>query len=233
MTGLRPAAKLAELRNRPLPGESAAYAEARKALLAEEIAVRRHLTRLAEQRQALPDGPVVQEDYRFRDASGKEVGLIDLFGERDSLVVYFQMYGPERAQPCPMCTNFIAGVSGNVVDIQQRAAFKVAARSPVERQQAVAQDRGLPPIDFVQSLGDAFAIDHGALDPDDGAESPALIVFRRDGDVVRYFYAAEMPAEAADPGQDPRGPVDIAPLWNVLDLTPQGRGADWYPKVHY
>ena len=23
----------------------------------------------------------------------------------------------------------------------------------------------------------------------------------------------------------------IWPLWNVLDLTPQGRGTDWYPKV--
>ena len=36
-----------------------------------------------------------------------------------------------------------------------------------------------------------------------------------------------------DPGQDPRGAPDMAPLWNVLDMTPQGRGSDWYPKVDY
>ena len=23
------------------------------------------------------------------------------------------------------------------------------------------------------------------------------------------------------------------PLWNVLDLTPEGRGTDWYPKLSY
>ena len=26
---------------------------------------------------------------------------------------------------------------------------------------------------------------------------------------------------------------DLMPLWNVLDLTPEGRGADWYPKIMY
>jgi len=38
---------------------------------------------------------------------------------------------------------------------------------------------------------------------------------------------------AADPGQDPRGAPDPAPLWNVLDMTPEGRGIDWYPKLDY
>jgi predicted dithiol-disulfide oxidoreductase (DUF899 family) len=23
------------------------------------------------------------------------------------------------------------------------------------------------------------------------------------------------------------------PLWNILDLTPGGRGTDWYPKLDY
>jgi predicted dithiol-disulfide oxidoreductase (DUF899 family) len=37
------------------------------------------------------------------------------------------------------------------------------------------------------------------------------------------FMPPEMPAEAADPGQDPRTAPDIASLWNLLDLTPEGR----------
>ena len=37
----------------------------------------------------------------------------------------------------------------------------------------------------------------------------------------------------ADPGQDPRGAPEIEPLWNILDLTPHGRGEDWYPKLEY
>jgi predicted dithiol-disulfide oxidoreductase (DUF899 family) len=27
---------------------------------------------------------------------------------------------------------------------------------------------------------------------------------------------------------------DLAdPLWNLLDMTPEGRGATWFPKVEY
>ena len=42
-----------------------------------------------------------------------------------------------------------------------------------------------------------------------------------------------MGPETADPGQDPRGAPDPMPLWTLLDLTPEGRGTDWYPKLEY
>ena len=42
-----------------------------------------------------------------------------------------------------------------------------------------------------------------------------------------------MGGTTADPGQDPRGAPDLAPLWNILDMTPEGRGTDWYPKLEY
>jgi predicted dithiol-disulfide oxidoreductase (DUF899 family) len=42
-----------------------------------------------------------------------------------------------------------------------------------------------------------------------------------------------MTGETADPGQDPRGAPDFAPLWNVLDTTPEGRDTDWYPRLDY
>ena len=60
-----------------------------------------------------------------------------------------------------------------------------------------------------------------------------LAVFRKDGDEVRLFWKSEMTVEMADPGQDPRGAPDIASLWNILDLTPAGRGTDWYPSLEY
>jgi predicted dithiol-disulfide oxidoreductase (DUF899 family) len=230
---LKPAKELVKNRKRPLPNESQDYAKARKALLVEEIEVRRHLTRLAEQRQALPQGPLVEKDYRLKDENGAEIGLADLFGNHDTLVTYFWMYGPDRERPCPMCTNLLGGVNGNAADIKQRAAFKIFGRSSVERQKAFAMERGWRDLDFVQTIGDDYALDHGGLDLDRGWEFPVFAVFNRDGKKVRYFYVAEMPDEAADPGQDPRGAVDIAPLWNILDMTPEGRGADWYPKLSY
>ena len=96
---LVPTDRLADKVKNPFPGESDAYRVARRALLAEEIEFRRHMTRLAEQRRALPPGPIIAKDYRFHDANGGDVGLIDLFGDKDTLVTYFWMYGPQRERP--------------------------------------------------------------------------------------------------------------------------------------
>ena len=224
--------ELASKATNPFPRESTAYRDARRALLAEEIDFRRHMTRLGEQRRALPPGPVIDKDYRFKDAKCGDVGLIDLFGGKTTLITYFWMYGPQRERPCPMCTNWLGSVNGNALDISQRASLKILGRSPVERQVAFAQERGWQNLDFVQTPGDDYANDLGLLNPD-GTENPALVVYRRDGDKVLQFWSSAMTQAMADPGQDPRDAPDIASLWSILDLTPEGRGTDWYPKLEY
>jgi predicted dithiol-disulfide oxidoreductase (DUF899 family) len=143
-TELKPAAELAKLIDTPFPGASDAYEAARRALLAEEIELRRHDTRVSAQRRALPPGPVIAKDYRFLDANGEEVGLAGLFGAHDTLVTYFWMYGPERPRPCPMCTAWLSSVNGNAVDIKQRVALKILGRSPG------------PSCDPCESIGDSL-----------------------------------------------------------------------------
>jgi len=229
---LKPARELADGMQIAFSGASQAYQDARKALLAEEIELRRHATRLAKQRQALPPGPLVTGTYRFRDEQGFDATLDDLFGAHDTLVSYFWMYGPQRERPCPMCTNWLGAVNGNAVDIKQRVALKIFGRSPVGRQYDFAQERGWRHLDFVQTVGDDYARDLGLLN-EDGTENPALVVFRKDGPSVRLFWMSQMRGEMADPGQDPRDFPDIASLWSILDLTPHGRGADWYPRLSY
>jgi predicted dithiol-disulfide oxidoreductase (DUF899 family) len=231
-TQLTPATQLAMAAKTPFPGASPEYEAARKALLANEIEFRRHMTRLGEQRRALPPGPEITKGYRFKDEQGSEVALLDLFGDKDTLITYFWMYGPQRERPCPMCTNWLGSVNGNAADIKQRVALKILGRSSVERQFAFAQERGWRDLNFVQTVGDDYANDLGILKPD-GSESPALVVFQRDGDRVRLFWMSQMTLDMADPGQDPRDAPDIASLWSVLDLTPEGRAADWYPKLNY
>jgi predicted dithiol-disulfide oxidoreductase (DUF899 family) len=229
---LVPAQDLARKARTPFPGQTEDYRKAREALLAEEIELRRHLTRVTEQRRALPPGPVIEKNYRFKDENAFEVGLADLFGDKDTLVTYFWMYGPQRERPCPMCTNWLGAVNGNAADIKQRAALKILGRSSVDRQFQFAQERGWRNLNFVQTVGDDYANDLGLINKD-GSENPALVVFRRDGDKVRLFWASEMQREMADPGQDPRDAPDVASLWTILDLTPAGRGTTWYPKLNY
>ena len=95
---LVPAAELATKASKPYPGDSDQYRRARTALLTEEIELRRHIERVAEQRRGLPLGGEAR-DYEFIDENGKTVALADMFGTHDTLVTYFWMYGPERARP--------------------------------------------------------------------------------------------------------------------------------------
>ena len=169
---------------------------------------------------------MIAKDYRFHDMNGVKhgsVGLADLFGAHDTLVTYFWLYGPERERPCPMCTNWLGSVNGNARDIGQRVALKIIGGSPVERQVAFAVERGWRDLEFVHTEGDDYAADRGLL-RDDGYENPGLHVYRRDGDQVRLLWSSGQSMETADPGQDPRDALEIASLWNVLDLTPAGRG---------
>ncbi|MBT2134314.1 DUF899 family protein [Croceibacterium sp. LX-88] len=227
---LKPALELAEASTTRWQGESADYRQARTALLSEEIALRRQIQRVAEQRRALPPGPTAK-DYRFLDEQGNEVGLADLFGAHDTLFTYLWMYGPERTRPCPMCTSFVGSLDVPAPDIEQRLALAIIGRSPVARQLAFARERGWSNLKFYQSVDDDFVRDtHWVVDGNEGA---GVLVWTREGPEVRLFWAAEGGSETADPGFDPHLAPDPTPLWNILDWTPQGRGKDWYPKLTY
>ena len=227
MTTLRPATELAAAASKPYPGDSADYRRARTALLAEEIELRRHIERVAEQRRAMPLGGAVG-DFTFRDRNDAALKMADLFGDKDTLVTYTWMFGPQRPRPCPMCTAFLDAFDKPSRTIMQRVGFAVLGRSPVARQLSAARDRGWQHLQFFQCTDD-FARDYRALGPK-GEEYPALDVWvRRDGR-VHHFWAGEL-GGTQDPGQDPRGAPDPTPLWNILDLTPGGRGTDWYPTL--
>jgi predicted dithiol-disulfide oxidoreductase (DUF899 family) len=227
---LKPAAELAARSARPYPNDSADYRRARTALLVEEIELRRQIERVAMQRRALPAGGAARE-YGFLDERGQTVGLADMFGRHDTLVTYFWMYGPERGRPCPMCTSLLGSLDVPAVDLEQRVALAVIGRSPVARQLAFARERGWRNLKFYQCVGDDFPTDYRGLAPD-GSEWPALDIWKMDSGKIYHFWAAES-GKTADPGQDPHGAPDPMPLWTILDMTPEGRGTDWYPKLEY
>jgi len=232
MTDLVPAAELAKKASKPYPGDTDAYRAARTALLEAEVELRRHIWRVAEQRRALPPGGAVAKDYRFLDKDSKEHGLADLFGGHDTLISYFWMYGPQRERPCPMCTAFLDSFDAAARNLTQRVAVAVIGRSPVSRQLAFALERGWRFLPFYQCVGDDFPTDYRGLHPD-GEEWPQLDVWTRQGETVRHFWGGSEMDGTADPGQDARNVPDPEALWTMLDLTPGGRGTDWYPKLTY
>jgi predicted dithiol-disulfide oxidoreductase (DUF899 family) len=234
-SSLKSAAELAHASGISFPNESAEYRRAREALLAEEIELRRHIERVAKQRRALPPGGEVKKNYAFEGEAG-EASFADLFGDKDTLVVYNYMFGPQRERPCPMCTSLLSAWDGEVPDIQQRVALAVVARSPIARLKAFKRERGWHHLPLYSDISGEFSRDYHALTRDGGDDAAFNVFTRRQGTggfTIRHFWGGEMNGESADPGQDPRGAPDLMPLWTVLDVTPQGRGTDWYPKLSY
>ena len=226
---LRPAIELASLNGVRFPNESDEYRRARNALLAEEIELRRHIERVAEQRRALPAGGKVPKDYWFQGATGP-VTLSELFGDKQTLVVYSYMFGPQRERPCPMCTSLLSAWDGEADDVGQRVSLVVMARSPIERLIAFKKERGWRHLRLYSDGSGEFTRDYVSAED---ADEPAFNVFTRRDGVIRHFWSGEMGSVTADPGQDPRGAPDLMPLWTVLDCTPEGRKPDWYPKLDY
>ncbi len=212
----RPAPQLAATNKIHFPNESPAYRKARNALLAEEIELRRHLERVAEQRRALPPGGEIPQDFAFASETGP-VRLSHLFGNKDTLMIYSMMFGPQRKAPCPSCTSFLTSWNGSAVNLRERVALAVTARSPIERLKEYKKQRGLPNLPFLSDTsGDYTRIYVNAED----ADVPGFSVFTRNNGTIRHFYSGEMSFDMADPGQDPRGAPEMDPLWSMLDYSP-------------
>jgi predicted dithiol-disulfide oxidoreductase (DUF899 family) len=233
------------------PGESDEYRAARDELLAREVELRRATEDVARARRRLPPGGVVPEDYVFRGRDGVGVRLAELFVPgKDSLVVYSMMFprdpaddrpGPAAGRtallpliegPCPSCTALLDQLDGAVEHVSQRLTIAVVGKAPQPVMQAFGDERGWRHLRLLSSLGTTYNRDyHG--ETEQGHQRPMLNVFHREGDVIRHFWGSELLYAATEPGQDTRHVGTIEPLWNLYDLTPEGRGSDWEEQLTY
>ena len=222
------------------PGESQAYREARDRLLEAERALRRQAESVAELRRALPQGGRVSKDYLFSsgfadrgDGELETIGFADLFEPgKDTLVVYNFMFAPTAQAPCPMCTAFVDSLVGAAPHLRQRINLALVAKAPIDRFVAFARGRRWSGIRLLSADGTDFNTDYHA-ERGEERQVPVLSVFARRRDAIHHVYSTELGYMDADPGQNPRHLDMMWPLWNVLDMTPEGRGSDWYPSLTY
>jgi predicted dithiol-disulfide oxidoreductase (DUF899 family) len=237
------------------PGESAEYRAARDRLLEREIELRRATEAVAAERRALPAGGVVPGDYVFQgegeDGNATDIRLSELFAPgKDSLVIYSMMFprdpdderpGPHAGQtarlalaegPCPSCTALLDQLDGAAEHVTPHVNLAAVAKTPVERVLTFAKERGWRRLRVLSSAGNTYNRDYFS-ETADGYQQPMLNVFHRDGDAIRHFWGSELFYAPTDAGQDPRHIGTIEPVWNLFDLTPEGRGADWDEQLRY
>jgi predicted dithiol-disulfide oxidoreductase (DUF899 family) len=237
------------------PGESARYRAARDRLLEQEIELRRTMEAVAAARRLLPPGGAIPDNYVFEGAGTGgtpiQVRLSDLFeAGKDSLVIYSFMFprdpedlapGPTTGQtallplaegPCPTCVAMIDQLEGAAEHLVQRINLAVVAKTSPQRLLTFAEERGWRRLRFLSSATTTFNRDYHA-ETSEGAQRPMLTVFHRDGDMIRHFWSSELFYAPTDPGQDPRHVGTLEPLWNMFDLTPEGRPDNWAEQLSY
>ncbi len=222
------------LTDKHFPNESDEYRQARDKLLEEELKLRQKVVEIAEQRQALPDGGKIKEDYVFDELteSGevKQTKLSELFaGGKDSLIIYSYMYGPNIDAPCPSCTSLIDTMNANVDPITDKVNMVVVAKSPIERIRKFANTRGWNKVRLLSSANNTYNTDYFAEDAQ-GNQMPMCNVYKKTADGIFHFFGTELLYAKVD--GHPRHMDMVWPIWNFFDMTPEGRG-DWNPKLKY
>jgi predicted dithiol-disulfide oxidoreductase (DUF899 family) len=217
--------------------------------------LRRATEAVAEARRALPPGGIVPEDYVF-DGAGENgapvaLRLSELFAPgKHSLAVYSFMFPRDPADPspapasgrtaqlpltegpCPSCTALLDQLDGAVEHASQHVNFVVVAKTSLERLLTFAQERGWRRLRVLSSAKNDYNRAYHA-ETADRTQRPMLNVFHRDGATIRHFWGSELLYAATDHGQEPRHVGTLEPLWNLFDLTREGRPTDWYEQFSY
>ena len=221
-----------------LANESDEYLARREELRLAEIELMRQGERVAALRRKLPEGATVQ-DYAFEEgpanlAAGdtpiRTVRLSELFtASNRPVVIYHFMFGKKQTSPCPMCTLVIDGWNGAAHHLAQNVDVAIVAAADPASLRAHARTRGWDSLRLLSCGVNTFKFDLGSEDRE-GNQDSTVSVFTKDREgTVRHFYSAH-PSMAEDIKE--RGLDLLCPVYNILDLTPQGRG-DWYASFNY
>jgi predicted dithiol-disulfide oxidoreductase (DUF899 family) len=230
MNGLRPTR---------LQNESAEYLAKREELRVLELESMRVRERVAALRRALPKGATVKDyvflegpsDLSAGDTPVRQVRLSELFtAPGRTLVIYQFMFGKKQVTPCPMCTMVIDALNGVAHHLAQRLDLAIVAAGDPAALRAHARRQGWDNLRLLTTTPEsAFKYDLGGED-EEGNQDSAVSIFTRDPDgTLRHFYTAH-PQMAPDVRE--RGLDLLVPVYNVFDLSPEGRG-DWYASLDY
>lgn len=223
------------------PNESEAYRQSRDKLLNAEIELRKKLNDVAELRKQLPTGGEIKEDYKLTEGAADlsdqttvtSVKFSDLFEQgKNNLIIYSLMYAPDAEKPCPACTSLLDGLNGIAPHIRSRDNFVVIAKAPIEKIRNWAQKRNWTNLRMLSSKNNTYNLDYFAED-EDGSQLPAMNVFRKTDTGIFHFYNTELLYGPCDEAQHPRHADLFWPVWNLFDITPDGRDTGWFPKYSY
>jgi predicted dithiol-disulfide oxidoreductase (DUF899 family) len=208
------------------------WLEARKALLKKEKELVKLSDELAAERRQLPLVKV-DKNYTFKGPNGSTPSLSDLFGDKQQLIVYHFMFGPDAERGCGGC----AFIGEHIPDLRhlrsRNTAMVCVSRGPFEKLDAWKKKIGWE-FPWYSSEGSDFNYDfHATLDEEVApveynfaskeelvgkgqtwlkGEMPGLSVFfKKDGEIYHTYSSYA------------RGLDKLLVTLQLLDMTPLGR----------
>src|SRR5688572_26154974 len=200
------------------PNESKKYRRARDSLFKDEQQLVEKTKSVAAKRRKLPLGGELKEDYVFQWANDGKVGegvkFSELFGDKNTLLIYSFMYGPNWDNPCTSCTSLMDGFDRTWYQVSRDAAFVAIAKAPPEKIDAWAQKRGWSQIPLVSGFNSTYQADYKCQGETDDMQWPVMHVFRKQDGKIFHFWGTESMSNHVD---------TVWPYWNLMDFTPEGR----------
>ncbi len=199
------------------PNESREYRDARDALLKDEQELIEKVKSVAEKRRNLPLGGQLKDDYVFQWAIdgkvGKSVKFSELFGDKNTLLLYSFMFGPNWDNPCTSCTSLVDGFDRTWYQVNQNASFAAIAKAPPERINAWAKQRGWSQIWLLSGANSPYQADYKCQGDSDDMQLPVMHVFTKKDGKIFHFWGTETSSNHVD---------TVWPYWNLMDFTPEG-----------
>ncbi len=171
--------------------------------------IEQNRAKILELRKQLAPEPVA--DYTFKDRTGKDVKLSDLFDERDELMVIHNM-----GKKCSYCTLWADGINGFTEQYQNRMPFVLVSPDSPEVQREISSTRGWR-FNMVSAAENTFTADLG-FEPKPKMYYPGVsALIRKDSQIYRVSY-------------DQFGPGDAyCSIWHLFDLFPK-RDNEFEPR---
>lgn len=200
------------------PNENETYRTARDLLLQEEKELVEKVKAVAEKRRQLPPGGKLKEDYTFQWAVEGKVGdnvkFSELFGDKDTLLLYSFMYGPGWDNPCPSCTSLVDGFDRTAYQVTQDAAFAVVAKASPQQISEWAKKRGWSQIYLISAGSNSYLADYRCQGENNDLQWPVMHVYKKQDEEIFHFWGTELAGNHVD---------TVWPYWNLMDFTPKGR----------
>ncbi len=217
------------------PNESDEYRRQRDLLLDAEVRLRDEIEAVAQQRRELPLGGRLKQAYQFeRIGDGGEpetVGFDELFGPHRTLLLYSMMFGAEWDAPCPSCTSIVDSINANSIGVEETTAVATVAAASAKQLKDWSQRRGWH-MTVVSGQHNSYLLDYAGFETTNPGVVSVMNVFRKTADGIFHCWASELLSRPL-PNGHPRHADMFWPLWNLLDMTPQGRGEAIIPKQDF